>query len=352
MPVKKIMQVVGARPQFIKSAPFELAIKDHSLFNLETIHTGQHYDDNMSAIFYEQLGLNTPLHMLNIGSYNHGKQTAMMMEQLEPIFTVSKPDLILVYGDTNSTLAAALVASKLHINVAHIEAGLRSFNKSMPEEINRIITDHISNILFVPSETATENLKAEGINNNVYNCGDIMLDMLKILEQKKLLSPMVDFPYYYATIHRPYNTDSVERLEKILHSFNCLDKKVIIALHPRTKNLLVQYNLDFSIFNNLQIIPPQGYIENISYMKFANRIITDSGGVQKEAYFLKVPCITIRPETEWIETLKNNWNQLVFNDLDELKSRVNITPGIYTENIYGKGNSADMMVEKITQFLN
>ncbi len=342
--------VVGARPQFIKSAPLEIKFRN-SKIDLKSIHTGQHYDSNMSDVFYNQFELNNPEHQLNVGSSSHGIQTAKMLEQLESIFIQEKPDMIVVFGDTNSTLAASLAASKLGLPIAHIEAGLRSYNREMPEEINRVLTDHVSSLLFVPSHHSAENLLKEGISQGVIESGDVMMDILRITMSKNNLINPVKSKYYYATIHRPYNTDSLERLISILNTFNNLAFKVVFSIHPRTSNILKNAKISLDKYSNILFIPPQGYIDNLSYMQHAERIITDSGGIQKEAWFLKKPCITIRPETEWTETLKNNWNKLVYENLDDLLTATEIIPGDYIEGIYGNGYASDKIYESIVNYL-
>ena len=347
----KIVVVVGARPQFIKHFPFEKA----ALGKLEliTIHTGQHYDKNMSDIFFEQLKMNKPNYTLNIGSGNHGVQTGKMMIEIEQIVEQEKPDGMVVFGDTNSTLAGALVASKLHIALFHIESGLRSYNKEMPEEINRVLTDHISDLLFIPSKVASNNLLKEGINNGVENAGDIMKDLVKLVIDNGILNSKKasEESYYYVTIHRPYNTDEKDRLNTILNKFNELNKKVIMTLHPRTKNLCNKYLIDLSSFSNIKFIEPQSYFDNLNYLFYANGLITDSGGMQKEAYWLKKKCITIRKETEWVETLSHNANKLIFENLSEIQKELNIVPSKWDDTLYGSGNSADEIVDSIANYL-
>jgi len=344
---KKIITVVGARPQFIKNAPLEIAFREFENLEVKSIHTGQHYDDNMSRIFFEELGISEPAYQLNVGSAGHGIQTGRMLESIEEILLKERPDMLVVFGDTNSTLAGALAASKLHIPVAHIEAGLRSYNKSMPEEINRVMTDHLSSLLFVPSDVSVKNLNREGIYNGVHVVGDIMLDTLKMAIDQKIATAPDEKSYYYTTIHRPYNTDHKERMISILSALNNLDLPVVFSIHPRTSALLETMHVSTEAYANIRFIPPQGYFDNIGYMMGADKIITDSGGLQKEAWFLKKPCVTIRPETEWIETLENNWNVLVFDDLTLLKPALEIIPGDYPEGCYGKGNAANKIAETI-----
>ncbi len=348
---KKVISVVGARPQFIKAAPLEMVFREIPDFEFISIHTGQHYDENMSQVFFNDFGLEQPKYQLHVGSASHGKQTGLMLDKIEEILLQENPDLMIVYGDTNSTLAAALAASKLNIPIAHIEAGLRSYNRTMPEEINRVLTDHLSSLLLVPSEVSVNNLKKEGITQGVEITGDIMMDILRISTEKNVVSKPVDHTYYYATIHRPYNTDLPERMSQILTEMNSLDKPVYFAIHPRTSSLLEKYGMNFSDFNNINFIEPQSYIGNLGYLLNADRIITDSGGLQKEAWFVKKPCVTLRPETEWVETLDNQWNVLVFEDLSQLKKAISTTPGAYNDGVFGDGHAAEKIRDSILAFL-
>lgn len=342
----KIVAIVGARPQFIKHFPFEKAC--NGKLELITIHTGQHYDTNMSDIFFNQLGMKEPNYMLNIGSGNHGVQTARMMIDIEKILEDEKPGGMIVYGDTNSTLAGALVAVKLQIPLFHIEAGLRSYNKEMPEEVNRLITDHISSGLFVPSKLATQNLEKEGIKNNVFNFGDIMKDLLIYVKKNQLLNNIeIEEEYYYVTIHRPYNTDDKERLYYVLNSLNILKKKVIMSVHPRTANLMNHFEFKKDNFSNISFIDPQSYFNNLSYLGNSIGLITDSGGMQKEAYWLEKKCVTIRKETEWTETLINKSNTLLFEDLFGLQHILNDITTIWNPNLYGDGKCSQKIVNQI-----
>ncbi|PMB78309.1 MAG: UDP-N-acetylglucosamine 2-epimerase (non-hydrolyzing), partial [Fervidicoccus fontis] len=321
------------------------------------IHTGQHYDENMNDLFFKELEIPKPDHNLGIGSGSHGNQTGKMLIAIEEVLLKEKPDLVIVYGDTNSTLAGALSASKLHIKLAHVEAGLRSFNKNMPEEINRIVADHLSDILFCPTETAVENLKKEGIKKGVYLVGDIMFDalmhFLKISEAKSRILERLNLKpkeYYLATIHRAENTDNCERLKNILTALSQLDMPVIFPIHPRTKGRAKEYNLEY-LLEKIQIIDPVGYLDMINLEKNAKAILTDSGGIQKEAFWLKVPCITLRDETEWVETVNFGWNRLVGTDCDRTVSAVaSISPGVEVD--FKDEYSAGKIVEVLSVISN
>lgn len=316
----------------------QLELQKH--FKALTIHTGQHYDENMSAVFFDELKMPKPDFLFDIGgSKPQGEQTGIMMTEIEKVCTLEKPDALLVYGDTNSTLAGALVAAKMHIPQIHIEAGLRSFNREMPEEINRIVADEFAHLLFCPTDNAIENLKKEGITHNrIFRCGDVMCDMVKMMEPRAMAP--VNHPYYFVTIHRPYNTDEPERMQAILQTLNGLDKIVIFSIHPRTVARLAQFGILQSDFKNIIFIAPTGYVESVSYQKFSDCVITDSGGIQKEAYILGKKCITLRSETEWTETLHNGWNTLVFDDVTEIEKVLAQPCGEYIDDIYGNGHAA------------
>lgn len=346
--MKRIIAVVGARPQFIKHFPFEKACEGK--IDLKTIHTGQHYDENMSRVFFDQLGMRRPDFILSLKEGNHGVKTAQMMIEIEQILESEKPDGIVVYGDTNSTLAGALVASKLHIPIFHIEAGLRSFNKQMPEEINRVLTDHISSCFFVPSSIAIENLSKEGIVNNVFEVGDIMKDVILYVQKNNLIQKENDDDYYYVTVHRPYNTDKKERLEYVLNTLNSLGKKVVMAIHPRTKNRMETFELKFKSYENINFIDPQPYLENLSLLLNSKGLITDSGGMQKEAYWLKKNCVTVRKETEWIETLEGGNNSLMFESLESLNTEIKKEKVNWRDDLYGDGEAAELMVKEMVKY--
>ena len=346
---EKILIVIGARPQFIKHAVVELELRKE--FELISVHTGQHYDENMSDVFFKELQIRKPDFLLEMGGYNHGMQTGKMMMELEEIVLIQKPDAFIVYGDTNSTLAGALVASKLHIPIFHVEAGLRSYNKSMPEEVNRVLTDHVSDMLFISSEVGRRNLKKEGINNEIYEVGDVMFDMIKITEKYNLINYSDSKQdYYYVTLHRPYNVDEEIRLKAILKELNSLGAKVIFSVHPRTRSKFKNFGLNEKDYKNIDLIDPVSYFVNINYIYNSKCLITDSGGMQKEAYWLKKKCITIRTETEWIETLENGWNILMFDDLSQLQKNLDKVPGKYIEGIYGSGDASQKIKKHIIDY--
>lgn len=350
----KIITIAGTRPQLVKVAAVSRELRKE--FTEVLVNTGQHYDYNMAGVFFEQLQIPKPDYDLGVGSMSHGKQTGNMMIKLEEVVEIEKPDVIVVYGDTNSTLAGALVASKLHIPVVHIEAGLRSFNKNMPEEINRVMTDHVSELLFAPTDLAVRNLADENITNGVYQIGDVMYDAvlynMGIAEENHSLEDLGLTPksYILGTIHRAENTDSEEKMNAIVNSFLELDSKVFLPLHPRTRGKLNSYNLLSKLENasNVILAEPISYLEMLLLEKYATAIVTDSGGVQKEAYFAKVPCFTLRDETEWVETIETGWNQLVNPLKQNLTNLINsFEPIEYRENLYGDGKAG----EKITKII-
>jgi len=375
---KKIVTIVGTRPQIIKASAISRAIKASfkNEINEIIVHTGQHYDQNMSKIFFEELGIPNPTYNINVGSGRHGKQTAKMIEGIEEILLKEKPDAVILYGDTNSTIAGSLAATKLHIPIVHIEAGLRSFNKKMPEEINRIACDHMSSMLFSPTKQGILNLKNEGFNTqtnkkatidkpNIYHCGDIMLDNSMYFAEKEHVSDLMDTleleegNYVLCSVHRENNTDTEDNLNNILNALlNCQEKtnlKIVLPLHPRTKkkiNQLKNQELVKKITNNINIsiIPPAGFLDIISLEKKSRLIITDSGGLQKEAYFFKKPCVILREQTEWVEIVENGNAILTGSNYDKINDAVIhlLSKNDYTyPPIFGDGKAGPLICSKI-----
>lgn len=340
----KIVTILGARPQFIKAAAVSSVFSEH--FEEILVHTGQHYDPNMSDVFFEELHIPKPKYHLEIGSGSHGVMTGAMLTKIEEVLETEKPDFVLVYGDTNSTLAGALAASKMLIPVIHVEAGLRSFNKAMPEEQNRILTDHISQLLFAPTQTAVKNLKHEGISNGVHLVGDVMYDGILYfsdIARKKstILSTLglSEKKYILCTVHRAENTNNPERLKSIVNGLNAVREKIVLPLHPRTKKCLQVYGIQLA--DHIQVIDPLGYLDIVMLEASAKKIVTDSGGIQKEAFFLGVPCITLREETEWVETVENSWNVLVGADEQKIVGAImGFNPREERSDYFGKGNAA------------
>lgn len=341
----KIVSIVGARPQFIKAAAVSRKLRERHQEIL--IHTGQHYDYEMSGIFFDGLELPEPDVSLGVGSGKHGAQTGAMLKAIEDVLVAQSPDYVLVYGDTNSTLAGALAASKLSIRIAHVEAGLRSFNRRMPEEINRVIADHLSSLLLCPSNTAVQNLTSEGITQNVHLVGDVMLDVLNWAKERagaKETEILKRFGvtkqnYLLATIHRSENTDDLERLNEILDAFNTIKEPIIFPVHPRSRKMMTE--MGFRPEPHLKLIEPVSYVDMVALTGSARRVLTDSGGLQKEAFWLGVPCLTIRNETEWVETVESGWNVLVGTKLDQLSNVVErFTPPHRLPSLYGDGAAA------------
>lgn len=328
----RVLSVVGARPQFIKATPVSLALADAGAEEI-MVHTGQHYDDEMSAIFFRELAVRRPDKNLGVGSGTHGEQTGRMLPLLEAAIRDAMPDWVVVYGDTNSTLAGALAAAKLGCPVAHVEAGLRSFNRSMPEEYNRIVADHCSDLLLCPTATAVRNLEREGLEDRALLVGDTMLDMLQAnlpaAEARRHLLDRLGVQgtrYALATIHRHYNTDVPHHLESLFRSLGTLSDTVVLPLHPRTRQRLAEFNTLAALGglpSNVKLIDPVGYLDMLVLLKHARVVLTDSGGVQKEAYLLGVPCITLRPETEWVETVEQGWNVVVGIDPERMQEAAN-----------------------------
>lgn len=388
----KITSIVGARPQFIKLAPIAKAIQEqiHVVLKIEMehkiIHTGQHYDYQMDKVFFEELGIPDPEYNLEVGSASHGQQTGEMLKRAEEVLLKENPDFVLVYGDTNSTFAGAFVCAKLGIPVAHVEAGLRSYNRGMPEEINRILTDRCSDMLFCPTENACQNLKKEGISNiankgklmdlksidSIYldqkfpiavNVGDIMYDTvllgLKIAEEKSnILKNLKLEPkkYFLATVHRAENSDDKEKLKNILAAFEEINKKILVVfpVHPRTKKNLELFNITPSVHKQILMMDPVSYLDMLILEKNAMKVLTDSGGIQKEAYFFDVPCITLREETEWIETLEGGSNTLVGTNKEKIchtafTSQANKPPSLSP---FGDGHTAERILSALSQIIS
>jgi len=373
----KIVTIVGARPQFIKAAVVSRAIANFnkdvtssSLLVTEVIvHTGQHYDRNMSDVFFEEMNIPKPDYFLDINGLSHGAMTGQMLEKIETVFVKEKPDMVLVYGDTNTTLAGALAAAKLHITVAHVEAGLRSFNRKMPEEINRVLTDHIANLLFCPTKQSVENLKTEGIikkelaagnnngcslgqNPNACLVGDVMLDAA-IYYKEYARKPQLVLPekFILATIHRAENTDNTVRLESIFDGFKKIGKEVpiLLPLHPRTRKMIE--TLDLKASDSIKIIDPVGYLEMIYLLENCMLIMTDSGGLQKEAFFFKKHCITLRDETEWVELVEHGFNSLAGAETDNIYDAYKAiiqTDLDFNIKLYGDGKAGEKIIKILT----
>lgn len=317
----KVATIVGARPQFIKAAPVSQALRESGCREF-LIHTGQHYDYGMSRIFFEEMGIPEPDLNLAVGSGPHGWQTAQMLTQLESVLASERPDWVVVYGDTNSTLAGALAACKLRIRLAHVEAGLRSFNREMPEEHNRVLTDHCSDVLFCPTKTAIENLAREGITHNAFLVGDTMYDVVlqfaEVARRHSTILQDLDLTpkqYLLATVHRAYNTDHLDHLRDLLTAFAEIDETIVFPVHPRTQQKITAlgdgFNAEALRMRGVRLIEPVGYLDMLMLEEQSRLILTDSGGMQKEAFFFGVPCLTLRPETEWVETVEAGWNVLV-----------------------------------------
>jgi len=362
----KILSVVGARPQFIKAAAISRRIQrmneESGQGSVEEVlaHTGQHYDANMSRVFFEELEIREADYNLGVGSASHGAQTARMLERIEGVLEKEEPDVVVVYGDTNSTLAGALAAVKLHIRVGHVEAGLRSFNRLMPEEINRVVADHVSDVLFCPTETAVENLAREGICKGVHRVGDVMYDCAlhyakKAESRRDLLARLKLSPQRYAlvTVHRAENTDDTERLLSIFGGLSRVAERglpVAIPLHPRTRERISTLGLEPK--EGVRLLAPVSYVDMIVLEKNAKVIVTDSGGVQKEAYFYRVPCVTLRDETEWPETVESGWNVLAGTEAERIVDAVMKAPRPSRwENHYGDGDAAGRILDILVSAL-
>ena len=350
----KIVTILGARPQFIKAGSISREILKHSNIKEVIVHTGQHFDANMSDIFFDEMKIPKPDYNLDINGLGHGAMTGQMLEKIEEVLLKEKPDWVMVYGDTNSTIAGALAASKLHIKVAHVEAGLRSFNMNMPEEVNRILTDRISSVLFCPTQSAVDNLFNEGyetLDIKIIKNGDVMQDGAIFYKNiaEKPTDIELDNEYILTTIHRAENTDDPKRIRAIFEALNKISEEiqVVLPLHPRTKNILKTSNIELS--DNISIIEPIGYLKMVYLIKNSKMIMTDSGGLQKEAYFFEKPCITLRDETEWVELIENGFNVLAGAD----KAKIIKTYYDYkfnddfSINLYGGGKASEIIIKEI-----
>jgi len=354
-----ILTIVGARPQFIKAAVVSRALRQFTEIKEIIVHTGQHFDANMSDIFFKEMELKTPDYNLNISELNHGAMTGRMLEKIEEIILKEKPNWVLVFGDTNSTLAGALAAAKLHVKVAHVEAGLRSFNMNMPEEINRILTDRISTILFAPTEQAMENLKNEGFDNfsvKIVKTGDVMWDAATYFKENKMKSDVAYKSKILTTIHRAENTDNHEKLQSIFHALEKIAEKygMILPLHPRTKLNMAEigFNIEKS---SIQFLNPVGYFEMLNLLDNCRLVITDSGGLQKEACFFKKPCVTLREETEWVELVAANCNMLAGSNsntiINAVEKMISTPQTFFFQNLYGDGNAGKEIADAIWRYM-
>ena len=354
----KVVTVVGARPQFVKAAVVSRVFAAHDEVKEILVHTGQHFDANMSDVFFEEMSIPKPQYNLNVNGLSHGAMTGQMLEKIEEVLMKENPDWVLVYGDTNSTLAGSLAAKKLHIRVAHVEAGLRSFNMQMPEEINRILTDRISDVLFCPTDVAIRNLKREGFDyfpSQIVKNGDVMQDAA-VFYSTKAQKPVFDLPekFVICTLHRAENTDDKERLSEIISALEDISRKcvVVLPLHPRTRAKLADVNFDFQK-SSIRFINPVGYLEMVWLLKHCSIVMTDSGGLQKEAYFFGKYCITLRDETEWVELVDNHFNILSGSDrgrilysYDHLSDNMK---GNFENRLYGNGDAGEKVFMTLIQ---
>jgi UDP-N-acetylglucosamine 2-epimerase len=328
--------VVGNRPQFVKAAPLHLALRD--VADVVLVDTGQHYDHDLAGIFYEELGIAPPAHALGVGSGSHAEMTARILQRIEPVLVAERPDWVVVYGDTNSTLAAALAASKLSQPIAHVEAGLRSFDRSMPEELNRVLVDAASAALFCPSDVAVGNLTAEGITTGVHEVGDVMADAARLFGPLADRFGHPDEPYLLATVHREANTRQPE-LGRLVTALSELERRVILPLHPRTRVAMSHAGLEFG--PSVEVRQPASYLEFTALLRGADALLTDSGGAQKEAYFHGIPCVTLRETTEWVETVATGWNVLVPNDATAIREALDRPRPAERPPLYGDGHAAE-----------
>nr|WP_303714914.1 UDP-N-acetylglucosamine 2-epimerase (non-hydrolyzing) [Methanoculleus marisnigri] len=351
----KVLSVVGARPQFVKCAPVSREVR--KVHEEVLVHTGQHYDYLLSEVFFRDLGIPAPDYHLEIGSGSHGVQTGRMLAAIEEVIAKEEPEIVLVYGDTNSTLAGALAAAKMHVPVAHVEAGLRSFDRRMPEEVNRVLTDHCSDLLLCPTATAVRNLAAEGVTAGVHLAGDVMVDALQqnlpLAEERS--TALADFGlspkgYFLATVHRASNTDDPAALRAIMEAFALLDAPVVFPVHPRTQKKLAGYGIEPAA--NVRIVEPLPYFDMLALLSGARAVLTDSGGVQKEAYILEVPCVTLRENTEWVETVEDGWNVLVGADTDQIVAEAEKVAGSRSPQSarFGDGHAAERIAAIIREY--
>jgi UDP-GlcNAc3NAcA epimerase len=352
----KVVSIVGARPQFIKAAPVSRALRERHTEVL--VHSGQHYDTSMSAVFFDELGIPEPDFHLGVGSGSHAKQTAEMLAAVEELLADQAPDWVLVYGDTNTTLSGGLAASKLNLPVAHVEAGLRSFDRTMPEEINRVVVDRVSDLLLCPTTTAVSNLRAEGITRGVVLVGDVMLDTARLFAERvdaaDVLAAHGVEPggYFLATVHRAATSDDPERLASVVRAFGRLGKPVIWPVHPRTAKNLADFGLDALVeaLGNVRTVEPTPYGETIALLRNTAGVLTDSGGMQKEAYFLRVPCVTLREATEWVETIELGWNALAGTDEERIvEAAASLAPPAEHPDVYGDGHAAEAVVAALEE---
>ena len=346
----KVVSVVGARPQFVKAFPVSRALRERHEEVL--VHTGQHYSEALSDVFFEELDIPTPEYDLGVGSGTHGEQTGRIVTRFGELVEREDPDAVIVYGDTNSTLASAVVTAKTDAKLAHVEAGLRSYNRDMPEEVNRELTDHVSDLLFAPTRRGVENLRKEGVEN-VHLTGDVMYDAIlwarsRAAEHSDVLATndLADGEYVLATVHRAGNTDDPDRLAAIMGALCEIDREVVFPIHPRTMECLDEYGLRERVESSITLIDPVGYLDFVRLLDGAERVATDSGGVQKEAFFLDTPCVTLREETEWVETIDAGWNTLVGADGEAIRRELTAPVSLPEKpELYGDGDAAERMVD-------
>ncbi len=351
----RVVSIVGARPQFIKAAPVCRALREHHEEIL--VHSGQHFDHGMSQVFFDELDIPAPDYNLGVGGGGHGRMTGEMLGSLEELLVELKPDVVLVYGDTNTTLAGGLAAAKLNVLVAHVEAGLRSYNRTMPEEINRVLVDHLSSVLLCPTETAVDNLAAEGITHGVSLVGDVMLDTARYFAERVSVEKTAERygvepgEYFLATVHRAGTSDDPLRLGAVVDAFAALPHPVVWPMHPRTRKNLEAFDLIDRVRSDEQIrmVDPLSYLDTNGLLRGANALLTDSGGMQKEAYFFAIPCVTLRDETEWVETVELGWNVLVGSDDPQRITMAAEEPprGAVHPDVYGDGHAAEKCVREL-----